>query len=150
MEKKKKNIRRSKLGDIVRFHYTVEFVDGGVHATSVGKQPLQLKLGDGSIIPGVERMLLGMAEGEIRKVTVPQNQAYGVYEQELVMVVQRKELPKGFDPKLGQALESEVSEGRKVDFKVIKVDKERITLDANHPFAGREPIFTLKMLEILR
>jgi FKBP-type peptidyl-prolyl cis-trans isomerase 2 len=92
-------------GDTVRVHYTGRLDDGRVFASSRAQEPLELTVGEGTLLPSVEETLTRMEPGEERTVTIPAERAHGPYEPELVLAVDRAEFPEDIEPEVGQELQ---------------------------------------------
>jgi peptidylprolyl isomerase len=106
-------------------------------------------LGAGQIIPGFEQAVLGMTAGESKTVTIPAAQAYGPHQPERVMEIERHHLPPDLHPEVGQHLHMQRQDGGTLEVVVTALTEGHITLDANHPLAGRDLIFDLELVEIL-
>jgi len=85
--------------------------DGTVFDTSTDRDPLQFTIGEGQVIPGFEKAIIGMNPGESKTAKVPANKAYGPHQKERVMVVDRSQLPVDLKPKVGQQLQSRQADG---------------------------------------
>jgi peptidylprolyl isomerase len=88
----------AKLGDTVRVHYTSTLEDGALFARSEPDQPLQLTIGAGEVIRGVEQAVIGMAPGDHKSALVPPEQAFGQYRSELRSEISRDRLPSDMAP----------------------------------------------------
>jgi peptidylprolyl isomerase len=128
-------MQAAKSGDVVHVHYTGTLDDGRVFDSSVGHDPLEFTLGAGQVIPGFDQAVTGMAPGDERRITIPADEAYGQHRDELVLVVDRKEMPDDIEPAVGQKLQLS-QEGQSYVVTITDVTSEQITLDANHPLAG--------------
>jgi peptidylprolyl isomerase len=137
-----------KNGDSVKVHYTGKLEDGTVFDTSDEKKPLQFKVGEGKLIKGFEAAVIGMEPGELKTVQIPADKAYGPHHPEMVMVIDRKEVPSTITPKVNQMLQVRQKDGTSFAVKVTKVSEETLTLDANHPLAGRDLTFDIRLSEI--
>lgn len=142
-------MRRAKIGDTVKVHYTGKFEDGMVFDTSVESGPLQFTIGDGRVIPGFEEAVAGMCPGESKTVKTPQDKAYGHHRDDLIQVVDRKQLPADLKVEIGQQLLGNQPDGETIEAIVIAVSETSLTLDANHPLAGKDLIFDIQLIEIL-
>ena len=100
------------------------------------------------LIPGVEHGVIGMEAGERRTITIPVAEAYGPRIEENVVVLERRDLPPGMDPRVGEHLEISGDEGENVSVRVTETSEGSITLDANHPLAGQELVFEIELLDI--
>lgn len=147
---------QAKSGDTVKVHYTGRLEDGTVFDSSECADddcgcetgPLEFKLGEGQVIPGFERAVEGMSIGETKTVNIPVADAYGDRQDELVAQVPRSDLPPGMNPEVGQQLEVTQEDGSSFPVLVIDVADDSITLDANHPLAGKDLTFDLKLVAI--
>jgi peptidylprolyl isomerase len=139
---------QAKKGDTVKIHFTGKLEDGTVFGSTADREPLEFKLGEGKIIPGVEKAVEGMNVGESKTFEVPPEQAYGQHQAELVQEVSRDQFPKDVEPKIGQKFEVPQQEGLPMAVRVVNVSESTVTLDANHPLAGRDLTFDLELLEI--
>jgi len=139
---------RAKNGDTVTVHYTGKLEDGTVFDSSVSRDPLQFTLGEDVLIPGFEQAVLGMSPGESKTAEVSADQAYGPHREEMVVEIDRQEFPPHFQPEVGQQLQIPQSEGRVTRLLVTSVSEQKVTLDANHPLAGRDLTFDIHLLEI--
>ncbi len=135
-------------GDTVKVHYTGKLADGTVFDTSRDKAPLHFILGKEEVIPGFESAVVGMVQGESKTVTVPADQAYGPHKQELVEKVDREILPADLNLQVGAQLEATMEDGSLLRVMVNDLSETQVTLDANHPLAGRELIFEIEMVEV--
>ena len=100
------------------------------------------------LIPGFEHGVIGMEAGERRTITIPVAEAYGPRIEENVVVLERRDLPRGMDPRVGEHLEISGDEGEKLSVRVIETSEGSVTLDANHPLAGQELVFEIELLGI--
>lgn len=132
----------------MRVHYTGRLNDGEIFDSSSGREPLEFTLGEGQVIPGFEEAIEGMAPGEEKTVTIPAEEAYGQRRDEMTLVVERSQLPEEITPEVGQQLQ--MSQGEQVFLvRIADVADETVTLDANHPLAGEDLTFDLKLVEIV-
>ena len=140
---------QAKSGDSVRVHYTGKFADGEVFDSSVGKDTLQFVIGAGQLIAGFDRAVVGMQPGEAKTVTFGPEEGYGVQQENLVFMVERHTLPAQLSPQVGQRYQIRQGDGSTMAVTVTAVSEENITLDANHPLAGRDLTFEIQLVEIL-
>lgn len=139
---------QAKSGDTVTIHYTGRLEDGTVFDTSEGGEPLRFELGGGRVIPGFESAVEGMEAGASTTAEVPAAEAYGERRDELVMQLPADRLPADLDPGVGDQLEMQTPDGQKVPVRVVDVSEEAVTLDANHPLAGRDLVFDIELVTI--
>lgn len=139
---------QAKNGDTVKIHYTGSLEDGTVFDSSAGREPLEFTLGEGAVIPGFEKAAVGMDAGEKKKFTIPCDEAYGERNEELIYVVDKSELPQGIDPEPGMALQAQGPDGQPFLLNVTAVAEEKVTLDANHPLAGKDLTFEIELVAV--
>ncbi|QXD13973.1 peptidylprolyl isomerase [Rhodocaloribacter litoris] len=138
----------AKQGDSVEVHYTGRLKDGTVFDSSEGRPPLSFTLGAGQVIPGFEEAVLGMAEGETKQHTIPPEEAYGAYREDLVVPIPRAHLPPGAPPEPGQHLELHLRDGGVIQARVEAVTDDAVVIDANHPLAGQTLVFDIELVKI--
>ena len=139
----------AQAGDTVRVHYTGKLDDGTVFDSSAGSDPIEFVIGDHQVIPGFEDGVTGMAIGETKTITIPFDQAYGAYDDELVLDVPRDQFPDHITPEVGEALQLQQPDGNVITVIISEVSDESVTLDANHPLAGEDLTFDLELAEIV-
>ena len=132
----------------VKVHYTGTLADGTVFDDSRGREPLEFQLGQEQVIPGFEDAIVGMAIGETKTATIPAEAAYGQRREEMVQQVPRDQLPEGLDPQVGLRLEARSPEGQAFPVMITDVAETEVTLDANHPLAGKELTFEIELVEV--
>jgi len=139
-------MRQATTGDTVRVHYTGTLADGTEFDSSAGLDPVELTIGSGQVIPGFENAILGMAEGDTKSVTLEADDAYGPSDPELFHVVERSQIPAEIDLSVGKLLQASDDAGNVTRLQVVKVSDENVTLDANHPLAGKALTFKLQLV----
>lgn len=137
-----------KQGDTVQVNYTGKLSDGTVFDTSIDRHPLQVTLGKGALIAGFEKAVIGMNAGEKKTVIIPSAEAYGPRQESAVVSVERKNFPGNFEPQVGQRLELTQEDDSNVLVTVADLTETTITLDANHPLAGKDLTFEIELLSI--
>lgn len=142
----------AKKGNTVKVHYTGKLADGSVFDSSVGKEPIEFTIGEKKLIPGFENAVEGMEPGNKKSVTIPSEEAYGPHKQELVITIDKKDIPPHIKPEVGQVLQfqKKAEDGKEevIPFTVIGLTETHLTLDANHPLSGKDLIFEIELLEI--
>lgn len=141
---------KAKDGDTVKVHYTGKFGDGKVFDSSVERdEPLEVKLGTNQVIPGFEKALLEMEVGEKKNIDFTADEGYGPRREELVANIEREKLPEDIDPVVGQFLQIDRGDGQPLVAEITHVADDTITLDANHPLAGKDLSFEIELVEIV-
>lgn len=139
-------MRQAAIGDTVRVHYVGTLADGTEFDRSAEGSPVEFTLGGGQAITGFENALLGMVEGDKKSVTLEPETAYGPHDDQLVHVVERGDIPAEIDLEVGAALQAENASGQQVRLQVVELDADNVTLDANHPLAGKALTFGLELV----
>jgi len=168
---------QAKTGDRVKVHYTGTLDDGSIFDTSEGPanrcgddvdsgecgsyddcgcscgndagEPMEFVIGEGNLIPMFEAAVIGLEPGQSVKVTIPADEAYGQWAEEMVAVIERSEIPEEISPEPGQQMEVIMQDGNPMPVLVKKVTDTAITLDANHPLAGYDLTFDIRLEAIL-
>ncbi|RIV30774.1 peptidylprolyl isomerase [Flagellimonas lutimaris] len=138
-----------KENDTVKVHYTGKLTDGQVFDSSLQREPLEIKLGEGQLIPGFEKGLIDMAVNEKKTITIDKQDAYGEVNEALFQKISKTQLPEDLKPEVGMGLVGANAQGQEQQFRVAKVEEEDIIIDANHPLAGQDLVFDLEVVEIL-
>jgi|CXWJ01.1.fsa_nt_gi FKBP-type peptidyl-prolyl cis-trans isomerase SlyD len=134
-------------GVVVSMEYTLH-VDGELLDSSDGQGPLQFLVGYGNIIPGLENEMMGMKIGDSKKVIVQPVDGYGEFDEEAFMEVPRDQFPK--DMKLEEGVELTVrdNEDNARMARVDRIEGDTVTLNFNHPLAGDELRFYVKVVKL--
>lgn len=140
---------QAKSGDTVRIHYTGTLQDGSVFDSSEGRDPLEFQLGSGQVIPGFDDGVTGMTVGDKKTIEIPCDQAYGPVNPQAMQDVPRGEIPDNIPLDLGTQLQVQAQNGQTMMVVVANVTEDTVTLDANHPLAGKDLTFALELVEIV-
>lgn len=135
-----------KQGDLVKVHYTGKLLDGKVFDSSVDKTPLEFTMGQGRLIEGFEKGMMGMILGEKKSITIDPSQAYGEVRPELIVTVPKENVPE--DIEVGKTLQAVGPDNRPVIFVVREVKEDSVIVDSNHPLAGQTLIFDVEVVDI--
>lgn len=134
-----------KEGSKVKLHYTGKFEDQNVFDSSVGREPLEFTVGEGMLIPGFERGVIGMETGNVKTIEIEPEQGYGELREDLLQEVDITQLPEGV--KVGDVLSADTPAGP-INVIVKEINDNKVTVDANHPLAGKKLIFELEIVEV--
>ncbi|MGB3313836.1 MAG: peptidylprolyl isomerase [Albidovulum sp.] len=137
-----------KTGDTVRIHYRGTLNDGTQFDSSEGRDPLEFTVGSGQIIPGLDKALPGMAVGDKKSVPVVAAEAYGPHNPDASQAVPRDQIPADIPLEIGTALQMRTPDGNAMTVTVAEVTAETVTLDANHPLAGKDLNFDIELVSI--
>lgn len=140
-----------KEGDTVKVHYTGKLTeDGTVFDSSREREPLEFTLGNGQLIPGFEKAVVGMEEGDNTTVELDSEDAYGERREDLELEVSKSDLPDNIDPQVGMQLQmQQQEEGQAIPVQITEVEDEFVKLDANHPLAGKDLTFDIELIELV-
>lgn len=141
-------MQQAKRGDKVHVHYRGTLDDGSQFDSSEGGEPIAFTLGAGEVIPGFENAIEGMSAGEKKTERMEPGDAYGDHRNELVFTVGREQMPEGDEVEVGDMLQVGFPDGRDATVTVTAVENGEVTLDANHPLAGKPLIFELELVSI--
>ena len=134
-------------GKKVKFDYTLK-VEGKVLESSVGKTPLEFTPGEGTIIPGLEKQLMGLKVGDEKTVTVTPEEGYGAVNPQALMDVPKTAFPKDFDFTVGNVIEMSGPKGESVPGIIAEVKADAVVVNFNHPLAGKTLEFDVKIIAI--
>jgi peptidylprolyl isomerase len=135
------------VGDRVTVNYTGSLDDGTVFGSSEGGEPLTFVIGDGTMLAAFDKAVRGMGVGERKMFTIPAEEAYGEYREDLVVVLGRDELDE--DLEVGERVPlPNMTSGETIYFTVVEISDTEVTLDANHPLAGQDLTFEIEVVAI--
>lgn len=137
-----------KSGDTVAIHYTGTLLDGSTFDSSEGRDPLEFVVGSGQIIPGLDVALPGMSVGDKKTVKIACEEAYGAINPEMQQAVPREGIPAEIPLEVGTQLQMQTPDGQALPVVVIAVDEATVTLDANHPLAGKDLTFDIELMRV--
>lgn len=135
-------------GNRVKVHYTGKLNDGTVFDSSENREPLEFVLGDGNMIKGFDAAVHGMEVGANISVVIPSEEAYGEKREDMMVDIPIDQVPADIQPAVGMDLSIQNQNGQPMPVKVVHVDDQKITLDANHPLAGQDLTFDIQLVEI--
>ena len=151
---------RAQAGSKVKVHYTGRLADGEVFDSSLDPsgdpsgdpseigEPLAFVIGSGQMIPAFEQGVVGMEPGESKTVNIPAAQAYGRHHPQAMVEVERSEFPPDMPLEVGSVVQGNAPNGEQVPFTVVEVTDILVTLDRNHPLAGMDLTFEIKLLQV--
>ncbi|MDF1542093.1 MAG: peptidylprolyl isomerase [Anaerosomatales bacterium] len=134
-------------GTTVRVHYRGTLEDGSEFDTSRGRDPLEFTIGSGQVIPGFESAVADMAVGDNTTITLDAENAYGGYHEEAVQVVPVTAFTD--DPYEGAVVQLLGPNGERLAATITAIEGDDVTLDFNHPLAGKELTFEIELIEVV-
>ena len=135
-------------GTRVLVHYTGTLDDGTQFDSSRGREPLEVILGQDMVIPGFEKAITGLEPGQSVTVTIPEEEAYGAHNEEMVIRIPRTSFPAEIKPALGEQLILRSPDGNEIPALIVELDDADVTLDANHPLAGFALTFEIELVSV--
>lgn len=139
----------AKAGDTVQVHYKGMLSDNSVFDSSEGRDPLEFTIGSEQVIPGFDSAVNGMKKGDKKNVTIKSSDAYGEHRAELIINLDRERLPEDLEPEIGRQLQLSGPEGQAAVMTIIDFNDTTITLDANHPLAGKDLTFEIELVGVV-
>jgi len=136
-------------GDTIRIHFVGKLEDGAVFDSSEGGASLEIKVGGGEFLAGLEKGVLGMNIGEKRTIKIPAEEGYGLHHEDRVFEYDRSRFPEGFVPAVGQQMQMYRADGKPVMVTIADITDTAVRMDCNHPLAGKNLIFDITLEEIL-
>lgn len=138
----------AKTGDTVQVHYKGTLDNGSQFDASVERDPLSFTVGAGQVIQGFDDAVTGMEVGEKKTVRIPPQEAYGEHRDDLIVQLDRGQVPEHIDLELGMGLQLQQPNGQPIAVTVKSIEDNQVTLDANHPLAGEALTFELELVAI--
>jgi FKBP-type peptidyl-prolyl cis-trans isomerase SlyD len=132
---------------VVTLEYTLRDEQGAVIDSSSGRGPLSYLHGKGNIVPGLERALAGKSAGDKVEVTVPPEQGYGHRNEGLVQTLPRSRFAGDAALSPGMRVRASGPQGARL-VTVVRVERDFVTVDGNHPLAGRVLVFSVEIAEV--
>lgn len=140
---------KAKDGDTAKVHYVGKLEDGSVFDSSKDRDPLEFQVGKGHVIPGFEEAVVGMNPGDTKTTKIPSDKAYGPCREEMIQQMDRNKVPPEVQLEVGLQLRVTGPDGRPGVVTVTELTDSTVTLDGNHPLAGKELTFEIELIEIL-
>jgi len=138
-------------GSKVKLDYEGRLESGEIFDSSTHEDhshPLEFEAGSGQVIKGFDDSVMGMKIGEEKEFSIEAKEAYGDYKPELKKDIPRSDLPKDQEPKPGMILMVGTPDGRQFPIKIAAVTDKTVTIDLNHPLAGKKLIFKIKIVDV--
>jgi peptidylprolyl isomerase len=136
-------------GDQIKVNYVGRFENGELFDSSEGREPLEFTVGGEQVIVGFDRAVVGLKPGESCKVVVTATDGYGEHVPEMVVTIERQQIPDNDKLMLGSMLEVGMEDGQSLEVQVVELSDETVVLDGNHPLAGKELHFEIELLDFV-
>ena len=138
-----------KKGDTIKVHYTGTLTDGTEFDSSHKRnEPLQFNAGEGQMIPGFDKEVLGMEEGDTKTFTIPSSEAYGDRNEDMVISMAKDRFPSEFEFTEGVMVQVQTEQGQTMTPTIAEVKDSEVMLDFNHPLAGKDLTFDIELVGI--
>ena len=141
-------MKKVETGHFVKVEYTGKLDDGEVFHSTQNAQPVEIEVGKGRLIKGFEDALVGMAQNEKKSFELTPEEGFGSRDENMTQTFNRSDLPDDFQAKLGDVVALSTPQGGQIPAKVKEMDDEKITVDLNHPLAGKALSFDVEIIEI--
>lgn len=135
-------------GDVVRVHYTGRDENGKQFDSSHDGEPLEFTIGAGEVIPGFDEAVRGMNVGDSKTVEIEPENAYGPRRDGLVTTIDRANAQFPVEPQIGMHFALPLQDGNQLQVVVTEVTDTHVTIDGNHPLAGKKLFFDLELVGI--
>lgn len=139
----------AKNGDTVRVHYTGTLNNGVQFDSSIGGEPLEFTIGEGTILEKFEEAVIGLQPGESIDISIPAEEAYGLRRDDLIIKINNANLPPDLNPEVGMKLHMQTADNQILALRIVEVLPDGVMIDANHELAGEDLNFNIQLVEIL-
>lgn len=143
-------MEKAKEGDVVRVHYTGKLTNGEQFDSSAGREPLEFTVGAGQMIKGFDNAMPGMSVGEKKTINILPADAYGEKDEQAIIEFPKANIPKDMKLEAGMQLQLRNESGQPFPVTVKEIKDDVIILDANHSLAGKELVFDIELMEIVK
>ena len=139
-----------KDGDVVRVHYTGKLTNGEQFDSSEGREPLEFTVGAGQMIKGFDDAMPGMSVGEKKTINILPGDAYGEKDEQAMIEFPKANIPADMKLEPGMQLQLRNENGQPFPVTVAEIKDDVVVLDANHMLAGKELVFDIELMEIVK
>ncbi|MDW7679577.1 MAG: FKBP-type peptidyl-prolyl cis-trans isomerase [bacterium] len=141
------NTKEARLNDVIIFDYFEKLSDGSIINQASNKK---VKLGHEELNKSIEVHIVGMEEGEKKKIKLPPHKSYGNYNEKLVFKVNKTKFKNNQRPTVGHRYKIKLKNGGLIHAKIIDIDNQKVIFDANHELAGKEILYEIHLRKIVR
>jgi FKBP-type peptidyl-prolyl cis-trans isomerase 2 len=142
-------MKQVQKGDTIRVHYVGKLTNGIIFDETLDDDPFEFTIGADEVLPDFENAFIGMTVGDKKTFQINAANAYGDYDDEAFYAIEYDLLPPDIEPELGLDLKIKMPDGSSEVMTIVELEEDTIILDANHPLAGEDLIFTVELVEIV-
>jgi FKBP-type peptidyl-prolyl cis-trans isomerase SlpA len=135
-------------GTQVTLHFALELDDGSVVDSNFDADPVTFVMGDGNLLPGFEEALLGLQAGDEKSFTITPEKGFGGYNEENIQEFPRDQFPADVELNEGLVLSFADAQSNEMPGVVQEFDENTVTVDFNHPLAGRDIEFSVRIIDV--
>ncbi|NLL12785.1 MAG: peptidylprolyl isomerase [Fibrobacter sp.] len=139
-----------KKGDTVLIDFTLRLENGTVVGTTLDSDPVEIVVGQGDVIYGIEKAILGMQEGGQQTLFIESQDAFGPYQDNLIQEIDKSCIPHASKLVAGQMIELDGENDDPIMATVLEINQETVKIDANHQLAGKNVIVDLRIIEVMK
>jgi len=139
-----------KEGDVVKVHYTGKLTNGEQFDSSAGREPLEFTVGAGQMIKGFDAAMPGMTIGEKKTINISADDAYGQKDEQAIIEFPKENIPADMKLEPGMQLQLHNENGQPFPVTVSEIKDDIVILDTNHSLAGKELVFDIELMEIVK
>ena len=143
-------MEKAKAGDVVKVHYTGKLTNGEQFDSSTGRDPLEFTVGAGQMIKGFDAAMPGMEVGEKKTINILAADAYGEKDEQAIIEFPKANIPADMKLDIGMQLQLRNEAGQPFPVTVSEIKDDVVILDANHHLAGKELVFDIELMEIVK
>lgn len=140
--------RAIETGDTIRVAYIGKFENGKVFDASKKGQPLEFTVGEGQVLQGFDEAVVGMVVGEKKTLNISPDEGYGIRDDSLVFEIPKKSIPDDMGLGIGKVIQLTNQSGQKIPGTISNIGHTAVTVDTNHPMAGKNLVFDIEIVEV--
>ena len=137
------------IASTVTLHLSLTLEDGTVAETTFGDEPLEFTMGDETLVHGLELALYGLMPGDVQRLELYPEQAFGVRDPDNIHAVPRADFDPGIALKPGVIVGFETDAGDELAGAILSLDEESVEVDFNHPLAGHTIVFDVEIIDVV-
>jgi len=136
------------MHSLVLMHYSITLTNGSEIESSFDDEPVQITMSESDITDGMELAIFGLKEGDTQTLTLTPEQGFGLRDEDNIHDMPLTDFPEDLQPEIGLSYSFESPEGDEIPGTVVSLNESSAEIDFNHPLAGHEIVFTIKILGV--